>query len=564
MVLFVVLFIGALSQISRVALAQVQPSVTLNIINPPDHSEEIFIGACRIIFSSTATTEDKDCTAATNDPASATILLKNGATTLTAAQVASSLSGLIHLSNASILYDSDGNSLEGELSVSKIDSTHVRFAFPTPAWGIIDVSDEIEGNIDWVTTGANGYDVLVSPEGTGSGNVVSAGINCGTDCQEDVAEGSRMTFIATAVPGSQFGAWTAGCTSSTYYCTVTVNQATTVRVRFDKIVTIPVSESPTAAITSPTANDTVSGTVNIVASATDNKGIASVQIKVDGSNVGSAKTSAPYSASWDSASVSNGAHIITAVAVDTDGNTMSSAGVSVTVSNGGGGGSSTGGGGNRRNTTPSTPKATTTSPVAGCPPGLICTPISGGSCVPQVIVTKKLPIPADLLTLTAGSRGTKALQLQRLLIQYKYLAAGYDTGYIGNLTLTALNRYKASPQTSTTTIPCPTTPAAGTSSNYVAIPYGQAISAFTRILKIGSTGEDVRQLQKFLNSKGFKVSNLGAGSPGYESTYYGPATAAAVKRFQEAYSAEILKPVGLSVGTGTFGASTMKKVNALR
>ncbi len=226
----------------------------------------------------------------------------------------------------------------------------------------------------------------------------------------------------------------------------------------------------------------------------------------------------------------------------------------------------TGGGGDRR--TPRTRATTTppviTAPVPGCPPGMICTPSTGAAnaCIPQTIVTKKMPVPVDLLNLTVGSRGNKVLQLQRLLIQYKYLNAGYDTGYMGNLTLTALNRYKVAPLTSTTTIPCPTTVVQ--TPTFTAIPYGQVISAFTRVLKIGSTGEDVRELQKFLNSKGFKVSNSGAGSPGYESTYYGPATFAAVKRFQEAYAAEILRPLGLYVGTGTFGASTMKKVNLMR
>ena len=55
---------------------------------------------------------------------------------------------------------------------------------------------------------------------------------------------------------------------------------------------------------------------------------------------------------------------------------------------------------------------------------------------------------------------------------------------------------------------------------------------FTRDLTIGSTGEDVRALQRFLNARGFTVATTGAGSPGNESTRFGPRTQAALARFQ--------------------------------
>lgn len=86
---------------------------------------------------------------------------------------------------------------------------------------------------------------------------------------------------------------------------------------------------------------------------------------------------------------------------------------------------------------------------------------------------------------------------------------------------------------------------------------------FTRSLTQGDTGADVMDLQKLLNLKGFTVSVSGAGSPGQETEYYGPATAGAVAKMQEAYASEILTPLGLSAGTGYFGASTRAKANAL-
>lgn len=75
------------------------------------------------------------------------------------------------------------------------------------------------------------------------------------------------------------------------------------------------------------------------------------------------------------------------------------------------------------------------------------------------------------------------------------------------------------------------------------------------------TGTDVKQLQIFLNTHNFTVSNTGPGSRGQETTYFGPATYRALVKFQEYYAKDILIPVGLSRGTGYFGVSTMKKVN---
>jgi chitodextrinase len=90
---------------------------------------------------------------------------------------------------------------------------------------------------------------------------------------------------------------------------------------------------PTISITSPTAGATLSGTVNVTANASDNDAVAQVQFKLDGSNLGSPDTTAPYSYSWDSATATNGSHTLTAVATDASGNTTTSSGVLVTVAN---------------------------------------------------------------------------------------------------------------------------------------------------------------------------------------------------------------------------------------
>ncbi len=54
----------------------------------------------------------------------------------------------------------------------------------------------------------------------------------------------------------------------------------------------------------------------------------------------------------------------------------------------------------------------------------------------------------------------------------------------------------------------------------------------SRNLFMGTSGEDVRSLQKFLNHNGFNLATIGPGSFDFETAYFGPATRAAVVRFQ--------------------------------
>jgi len=86
---------------------------------------------------------------------------------------------------------------------------------------------------------------------------------------------------------------------------------------------------------------------------------------------------------------------------------------------------------------------------------------------------------------------------------------------------------------------------------------------FNRNLTIGSEGEDVRQLQMYLNSNPTtKLANLGVGSPGQETTYFGNLTKTAIIKYQNLFRTEILTPVGLISGTGYFGLSTRTKLNS--
>ena len=66
--------------------------------------------------------------------------------------------------------------------------------------------------------------------------------------------------------------------------------------------------------------------------ADDDTGVAGVQLLLDGNPLGSEDTSAPYAASWDTTTATNGTHRLTARARDSV-NATTSAAVDVTVSN---------------------------------------------------------------------------------------------------------------------------------------------------------------------------------------------------------------------------------------
>ncbi|PWU18888.1 MAG: hypothetical protein C5B49_06500 [Bdellovibrio sp.] len=79
---------------------------------------------------------------------------------------------------------------------------------------------------------------------------------------------------------------------------------------------------PTVNLSSPPANAAVSGSsVSLLATASDNVGVAGVQFQVDGTNIGSQILTAPYSMIWNSLTVANGPHVLSAIAWDAAGNT---------------------------------------------------------------------------------------------------------------------------------------------------------------------------------------------------------------------------------------------------
>jgi Big-like domain-containing protein/subtilase family protein len=89
--------------------------------------------------------------------------------------------------------------------------------------------------------------------------------------------------------------------------------------------------APTARITAPTGG-TLSGTVSVNVTATDNLAVAEVKLFVNGYLLATDSVS-PYQFSWDTTTLTDGAVSLVARATDEAGNTTDSATVTVTVDN---------------------------------------------------------------------------------------------------------------------------------------------------------------------------------------------------------------------------------------
>lgn len=77
---------------------------------------------------------------------------------------------------------------------------------------------------------------------------------------------------------------------------------------------------------------------------------------------------------------------------------------------------------------------------------------------------------------------------------------------------------------------------------------------FTKFMKLGITDNEVKELQKFLNSKGYLLALSGIGSIGNETNYFGFLTKSALMKFQQDNN---LKP------DGVFGPLTRGVVNKI-
>jgi peptidoglycan hydrolase-like protein with peptidoglycan-binding domain len=172
--------------------------------------------------------------------------------------------------------------------------------------------------------------------------------------------------------------------------------------------------------------------------------------------------------------------------------------------------------------------------------------------------------------LQLGDTGADVQELQRYLNARGYLVAvsgpgstGSETNLFGPATERALISFQLAKQIA---------PAAGyfgpKTRAALGAPAGQpAVSAaaasplpaaasatYARDLDVGSTGDDVRELQAYLNEHGFPVASSGPGSLGSETRVFGWATQLALKSYQQA--------VGILPAAGYFGSKTRAYIQA--
>jgi Amt family ammonium transporter len=90
---------------------------------------------------------------------------------------------------------------------------------------------------------------------------------------------------------------------------------------------------PWVSLLSPNYGATVSGTIDVLADATDDRGVFGVRFTLDGERLGDESETAPYKIIWDSRSVENGEHSLIAIAWDAAGNQGQSVAFRIFVEN---------------------------------------------------------------------------------------------------------------------------------------------------------------------------------------------------------------------------------------
>ncbi len=196
-----------------------------------------------------------------------------------------------------------------------------------------------------LSTPANGATVsgTVTMTASASDNVGVVGVQFRVDGVNVGTEDTRAPFSRT---------WdSTGASNGTHTLTAVARDAagnTTTSSARVVTATNGDSQPPTVSLTAPASNSTVSGTLSVTASASDNVGVVGVQFRLDGSNLGSEDLTAPYAISWATTGATNGSHQLTARARDAAGNVTTSTVRNVTVSNGGGGGTALTINGNQR------------------------------------------------------------------------------------------------------------------------------------------------------------------------------------------------------------------------
>ena len=182
-----------------------------------------------------------------------------------------------------------------------------------------------------------GTDALVSVSGvpvTFTAATLLANDSLGTAPLSVSAVGPTSTNGGTITGSGPYTYTAAPGYSGTDYFTYILADASTPARTTAGIVHVSVGRDltpPTVSITAPANGATISSNVVVRASAADNVAVAGVSFFDGTTPIGAAVTAAPYQVTWDITSVADGAHTLTAVARDVNGNSATSAAVNVSV-----------------------------------------------------------------------------------------------------------------------------------------------------------------------------------------------------------------------------------------
>jgi hypothetical protein len=250
---------------------------------------------------------------------------------------------------ASVQFQLDGSNLGAAVTAAPYNLSWDTTTATTGNHTLTAMATDTSGNAatsTGVTVTVNNNDVtppsvsITSPanNATVNGTVTvsaTASDNVGIASVQFQVDGANAGAAVTSAPYNF--SWNTTSVSNASHMLTAVAKDAAGNAATSAVVTVTVNNAdttpPTVSITSPANNATVNGTVTVSATAADNVGVASVQLQVDGANVGAADTSAPYNFSWNTTSVSNASHTLTAIAKDAAGNTTTSASVKVTVNN---------------------------------------------------------------------------------------------------------------------------------------------------------------------------------------------------------------------------------------
>jgi hypothetical protein len=180
-----------------------------------------------------------------------------------------------------------------------------------------------------VRSGTDATPPSVSITSPTNGSTVSGTVNILVSASDNVAVSSVSltvdgTIIGTSSTAPYSFSWTTSSGSHTLVATAkdaAGNSASNTITISQNTVTSDITP-PSVSIVSPANGSSVSGTVNVSVGASDNVGVKSVSLNVDGTLI-STLSSSPYNFSWNTSNIADGTHSLTATATDAAGNSNS-------------------------------------------------------------------------------------------------------------------------------------------------------------------------------------------------------------------------------------------------